>query len=229
MNNSLKSFFSSLKERGIKKTCALSFAIGYDYFYDIKNGVDTVSWVDLDDMKIDSSKKQHAAMYQAALTISLRKIIRKLRIAQDNVIVDLGCGKGKVLLVASEFGYREIRGLELSPVLCDIAASNCAIYKDKTGTETNFVIINSDVRDYTIKEDEKVFFLFNPFDASVLEHVLGNIKESLERQSREIWIIYCHPVQRNAIDKNRDFHKVNEFISWGQEVIVYSNNRAKRD
>ena len=66
--------------------------------------------------------------------------------------------------MASEFGFKETGGIEFSSLLCDIAVKNCTMYKEKTQTNTNFFIVNSDVLDYRINGDEEVFFFANPFD-----------------------------------------------------------------
>ncbi len=218
--------FDSLKNKGIKRTFEVLLSYAIDYFFDIKYGTDTCSWVQLDDLNLDNHQKKRAEMYQLTHALPLRKLFRKLKIPPGNILVDLGCGKGRVLLVASEFFFREARGIEFSSVLCKIATKNCSIYKDKKKTTTDFIISNLDVLEYKLNDDEDVFFMFNPFDAYVLTQVLQNITVSIQRRKRKIWIIYRHAVHRGVLDKNKSFIKLMDFVFLEQKFVVYTNNET---
>src|SRR5208283_1846153 len=212
----MKSFgmrFSILQTGNLRSTTKRILSSFSDYLFDLKYGIDTFSWVELDDLKIDHNKKKRAKMYQPTCTIPLRQLLKELNIPRGKVFVDLGCGKGIVLLVASEFGFKEARGIEISPVLSDIANKNCAIYKEKTKTGTGFIILRSDVIDYGLNDDEDVFYLFNPFDEYVLKQVLNKIAASLQRRNREIMIIYRNAVHESIIEKNGNFTKLMDFSS----------------
>ena len=43
------------------------------------------------------------------------------------------------------------------------------------------------------KNDVDVFFFFNPFGRSVMQKVLENVKESINRKHRTIYVIYVNP------------------------------------
>jgi hypothetical protein len=144
-------------------------------------------------------------------------------IPHDSVLVDFGCGKGRVLFVASEFGIREVRGVEFAHELCEIAMKNSAVYKSKTGVETQHRIIESDAANYTINREENLFFLYNPFDAVILSKALCNIAASLEIQPRKIWIIYHNPKYGHVIEQREDLERLREFSFWGYNFTVYSN------
>lgn len=128
------SILRSLKKRGVKNTFLIVVCHCVDYYFDFKYKTDTFSWVELDNLKIDDNKKKHAEMYQQTYAIPLKELFSKLRFTPDKVFVDFGSGKGRVLLIAAESGFNEVRGIEISPVLCDIAAKNIAIYKKKLET-----------------------------------------------------------------------------------------------
>ena len=121
--------FSTLNNNGLRNTTKRILSSFFDYLFDLKYGIDTFSWVEVDDLKIDNHRKKRAKMYQPTCTLPLRKLLKELNIPPGKVFVDLGCGKGIVLLVASDFGFKEARGIEFSPVLCDIAIKNCSTKK----------------------------------------------------------------------------------------------------
>jgi SAM-dependent methyltransferase len=187
----------------------------------MKYKTDTFSYVGLDALGIDDAKKEHAYEYGPTHAVPLRKLFKALRIQPGKVLVDLGCGKGKVLLIASEFGFKEVRGVEFSPLLCDIASNNCSTYKARTKTNTVFSIHKSDVLDYGIKDDEDVFYLYDPFDAYILKQVLKNILASLQRRKRKIWIIYHDAEFRGMVEEKMNPTTVFDFIFWGKEFVVF--------
>jgi SAM-dependent methyltransferase len=217
---------ASLHERGIIKTFLVTYSYFLDFFFDINYGTDTFSWLEVERLDVDDEKKEHTERYQQTHAIPLRKLLKELKIPPDNVLVDLGCGKGRVLLISSEFGFREVRGIEFSDLLCDIAQKNCSLYKARKRIPVDFDIIKSDVIDYKMKDDEGVFFLFNPFDAYILEQVLQNILASLKRRNRRIWIIYNNPVHRELMENLITPAISKDFTIWGQQFTVFEAGLA---
>ena len=220
-SNRIFLFLDSLRKRGILNTFLVSLSYLFDYLFDIIHGTETHTFVELDALGVDKSHREHAHMYQPTFGAPLRRLLKELRIPSEKVFVDLGCGKGKVLLVASEFGFKEARGVEISPSLCEVARRNCAIYRSKKKTGTVFSILNSDALDYEIRDDEDIFFLFNPFDAYVLEQVVQNISASLQKHRRKIWIIYRNAVHRDVIEKTIDHATVTDHTYWGLDFVVF--------
>ena len=221
MNKIQLLLFKSLKNRGFKNTILIAFSHCIDKYFDIKHKTDTSTWVALNDLKINDSKKKHAERYQQTYAVPLRRLFLKLKFRPGKVFVDFGCGKGRVLLVASKFGFKEVRGIEFSPVLCNVAIENSLIYNEKNQTKTNFIVINSDVIDYKFDDSEEVFFLYHPFDGYVMKQVVQNIYESLQRQKRKIWIIYRNARFGSIVEQGIDVKRVLKFFIWGQDFVVY--------
>lgn len=221
--NKAKILLLSVKKRGLAETFKLMISTVVDYFFDIKYGTDTFSWVEIDDLGIDDFKKSRTSRYAPTPVSSLRKVFRELKIPPGKVLVDLGCGKGRVLLVASEFEFKEVRGIEFSSTLCDIAMNNYFAYKNKRQTKTKLSVIEMDVLDYKLGDDEDVFYIFDSFDADVLRQVLQNIITSVSRRKREIWIIYVNPVHREVLEENKEFKELKKFNLGGHDCVVYTN------
>jgi len=215
---------NSIRHQGLRTTIFKFYVLILDFFFDIKYRTDTCKLSKLDDLTIESDNKERGAIYQATRIIPLKKIFNSIKrmIPPNGVFVDFGCGKGRVLLIASQFGFKKVRGVEFAHELCEIAKNNCAVYKRKTKVRTEFQIIESDVVDYVIKNDENVFFMFNPFDEAVLSEVLNNIATSLTIQPRRILIIYYNPKYGNYIEQQDNFVKSGELLFWGYNFAVYS-------
>jgi Acetyltransferase (GNAT) domain len=216
---------TSLRHQGLGTSIVKLFVLITDHLFDIRYGIDTCTWFQLDELTIDSDNKERGGNYQPTRVIPLRKLLNVIRpmIPHDSVLVDLGCGKGRVLFVASEFGFREVRGVEFAHELCEIAMKNSAVYRAKTGVETECRIIEFDVTNYTVNKEENVFFIYNSFDATILHKVLCNIVASLQGYHRKILIIYHNPKWAYVIEQCDTFTRLREFNFWGYEFTVYSN------
>ncbi len=217
----------SLKTRGLKKTFAASLTLR-EYYFDFLYGTDTMTWVDRDEMGIDDAARQHAVLYQPSTSIPVRKILTSLNIPPGSVFVDLGCGKGLILFIASTLGFREVRGIEISPLLCAIARKNCELFRRKKKPAAEITVIESNVLDYAMRDDEDVFYMFNPFDAHVLERMMRNIDASIARRNRRVVIIYNNAKYRECIVNVLRPTETKVFMIGVQEFVVYTIERDEK-
>lgn len=222
----LGAFFATLRGRGLRNTLMILLSYIVDYSFDVRYGTDTRSWASLDGLGIDSSNVQHGEMYQPTLALPLARLFQALQLPSGTVFVDLGCGKARVLLVASKAGLQTARGVEFSPELCRIARRNCLVFAQKTHVATTFEIIEGDVVNYVIRPDETVFFLYNPFDDQILIRVLANIRASQRARPRPVWIIYRNAVHSAIIDNTPGFVKLQTYLFWGLDFVVYQSHDA---
>ncbi len=199
----IRAFVASVRKNGLANTLQYARTLAYDYFFDLRHGLDTFSWVARDALDATPADNDTAS-YQPTPVRPLRSLLQQLSLPRESVLVDFGCGKGRVLLVASEFAFREVRGLEYSPALCRVADRNCRRYFAQHSPDTHFQVLQSDAKNYPVREDETVFFLFNPFGAEILERVIENIQKSLADNPRRAWIVYLNPLHRDVINQVSD-------------------------
>ncbi|WP_417370883.1 hypothetical protein [Gelidibacter japonicus] len=217
----LKRVVNKLQNEGLKKTLTGVTTYMYDRYFDAKYQIDTYNWVSKEDLIVEGAVAEHASLYQATRVLPLRKLFKILNLDKNTVLMDIGSGKGRVLLVASEFNFKEVRGIEFSSNLCKIAIKNIENYKSKVVTETTFDIINIDASQYEFRDDESVIFMFNPFGDYILNKVLKNIEMSLKRNERKLLIIYAYPVNRSLIEKNIPIKKIDNYKFWDMVFAVY--------
>lgn len=112
----------------------------------------------------------------------LRRIFRSLPPAVlDGTFLDYGCGMGRAVITACRKGFRRAIGVESSERLCGIVRRNCL------GLPVE--IVQCDAALFTVPTEVSVFFFFNPFQGSILSHVLGRIEDSLVERDRPIVIV----------------------------------------
>ena len=138
--------------------------------------------------------------YAGAQPGIIRKALTVIPDPQQCHFLDLGCGKGRPLLIATEFGFPAITGVEISPGLARIARRNASIMADAYPDRTRIDIVTADATKYRLPEESLVVFLYNPFDRPLMERFLGNIEASLRRSRRTFYIIYYNPVFAGILD-----------------------------
>ena len=99
--------------------------------------------------------------------------------------VDLGCGKGKALVLAAEAGFRRVIGVELSPPLGDVARANL---RQAAGRDAEVVV--GDATRFELPPEPLVLFLYNPFGPEPLEAVVDRASASVDRHPRRVFVAY---------------------------------------
>jgi SAM-dependent methyltransferase len=107
-------------------------------------------------------------------------------------LLDVGCGKGRLLAIGAAYGFSDIIGIDFSGKLCDVATSVCKGIKTKY-PDISIRIECADARYYCIPDTVGVLFLFNPFDAGVMEEFIRKVSESLSRKNRPLKVLYANP------------------------------------
>jgi 16S rRNA G966 N2-methylase RsmD len=103
----------------------------------------------------------------------------------EDVFVDYGSGKGRIVMLAAELPFRRVIGVEFSSQLHEIASENLARTKRQ-----NVELVLADATQWKLPKEATVLFFFNPFDGEVLARVCANIRESLAEAPRKLTIIY---------------------------------------
>jgi SAM-dependent methyltransferase len=131
--------------------------------------------------------------------------------------IDLGSGKGRALLMASRYPFRQIIGVELLEELNAIAVRNIAAYK---GERQKCSLIEShagDARRFEFPADPTVLYLFNPFPRHVWRDVLASLRRSQEITPRQVYVIYHNPVHQDILAGEGWLHEIRKT----HQFIVY--------
>lgn len=113
--------------------------------------------------------------------------------------IDLGSGKGRVLLMASEYPFRRIIGIELLPSLNRIALENIALYKSETQKCSALESVCADATSFPLPDGPIVLYLFNPFPAATLKRALANVKTHLHASPHVVYLLYHNPVLEHIL------------------------------
>lgn len=210
----------SLGRRGLRRTLQSVASAIEDRWFEFSSGADTAGWVSLATLTIASRNKDQGERYRPTRARPFRKLMAAMAFPADSVFVDLGAGKGRALLLALRAGFRRVVGVEFSPQLCDEARRNARAFCRRAGIDAAVEVVEGDVADYRVRDDENVFYLFNPFKAGVIEALLAGIDASLARAPRKVWIIYNNPIHAEAVEA-RGYHRLMEYAYGGTTFRVF--------
>lgn len=170
--------------------------------YDWRHAVQTCGDVALSDLRVVGGSVEHGAPYAPSHPTFLDKILRQLPIEYSRYqFVDLGSGKGRVLLVASEFPFRRITGVEFASELHDIAVQNVKNYRSSSQLCRDIQCVNGDAMQYVFPDEPTVLFMFNPFRPAVLVPILRRLQASLEQNPRDVLLLYAAPFYGDLVEQ----------------------------
>lgn len=104
----------------------------------------------------------------------LGRVVRRLVPTPDDVVFDIGCGRGRVVAVFARYPVRRVVGVELDPELARAAADNARRVR---GRRAPVEIRCCDARG-ACYDDGTIFVMCNPFGRETLGHVLGRMQRS---------------------------------------------------
>jgi hypothetical protein len=124
-------------------------------------------------------------LYEATPAWLIREILASIPLRPNMfAFVDMGSGKGRALLVASESPFAKIVGVELSHELHQIAEENIKRYRPSSQLCTAFFLHCMNAIEYTFGPEPLVLFLFNPFGMESVRSILASL---------EAFVVYVNP------------------------------------
>ena len=139
-------------------------------------------------------------IYIASQPSIIRQALATIPNPQHCHFLDLGCGKGRALLVATEFRFAAIIGVDLSPTLSRTARRNADVFSRVHPDRTPIAVVTCDALAYELPAEKLVIFLYNPFHRPLIVQLLHRIESSLQAIRRELYIVYYNPVWADVFD-----------------------------
>jgi SAM-dependent methyltransferase len=171
-----------------------------DREFDARFGVETRGIIELERLRIASRNAAHGVQYEQTKPAAFDTLMKPLQIRyEDFVFVDFGSGKGRALLLASEYPFRKIIGVEFAPELHEAAQANLARYHSATQQCRAIELYCQDATEFVLPAEPAVLYFYNPFDATVMRKVLANIRASLAVHPRPVFLLYCNHLHRDLI------------------------------
>jgi SAM-dependent methyltransferase len=154
------------------------------------------------DISINTSQPEHDHPdrwhYATSPWYALPRALRYVGVSDRDTFVDFGCGKGIVVHQAAKRPFRRVIGVEISPVLAEVARTNLAARAHQHKCR-NVEIVVADVAEYSVPDDLTIGYFFHPFMNETFDALLRGIIDSIDRRPRRVRLIYVCPVQSPRI------------------------------
>jgi SAM-dependent methyltransferase len=195
----------SLASRGLSRTVldvagllikAVGNKTGYhaehDRAFDRRFGTDTAGKVESRELGYaDKERQEQAIRYLPSPAGVTRWMLDNIGIDHSQYsFVDLGCGKGRVVLAAAQYPFQSVLGVDLSMALTEVASRNVSIFPASSRKCGDVRILTVDATKVDYPDTNLLLHLYHPFDANLTAAVLRNLEALLAAKPRQVRIAY---------------------------------------
>ena len=117
----------------------------------------------------------------------LERLVSSGLIRKDDVVLDYGCGKGRVGFFLSYRAKVKSIGIEYDERIYESAMENRKTAK----AQANFVLTRAE--EYEVPSEVSRCYFFNPFSVEILHKVMAGIIESWYAHPREVFLFFYYP------------------------------------
>lgn len=162
--------------------------------FDEQYRVETAGEISLFQLDIASRHESTGVHYQPSPHEVCEQLLASLPIRyEDFTFVDLGAGKGRVLLLGSRFPFKRLIGVEFARELVETARQNIERFHSRAE------MVHADAADYRFPSDNLVVYLYNPFGPDVLRPVIRSLREVSRRY--EVYVLYLNPKNASYLEE----------------------------
>jgi SAM-dependent methyltransferase len=181
--------------------------VEYDWDYRVDTTSATVGWR-------DRLLGMFHSPYQPTEPALFREMLSSLMLASPKIdfreftFIDIGSGKGRALLMAADYPFRCILGIELMPKLHRVAKQNIGKYKSDSQQCFAIDCLLGDACAFVFPPEPAVLYLFNPLPESGLVGMVSNLEQSLREHPRPVFVLYHNPLLEPVLTRNAAFMRI---------------------
>ena len=137
----------------------------------------------------ETNADQYHHPYEPTPYCVLERLADSGLIGNGDVVLDYGCGKGRVDFFLSYSTKAKTIGIEYDERICRSAVENQKMAVPKATAE--FVLTRAET--YEVPEEVNRCYFFNPFSVEILRKVMARILESYYENPREMFLFFYYP------------------------------------
>jgi len=192
--------------------------------FDQIHGVETSGLIAAGNLTTGHPNDAHVTAYYGVAPSILRTLISLWRATNPPhpisryTFVDIGAGKGRAMLIASELPFHQVIGIELNPTLADTAQLNLEHWREahaSDATATPIVpirLLEQDALTFDFPRTPTLTFLFHPFQAPVLKLLLRRIEAQFAKRpgapTPAFDLLYVNSECRTVLDRHPAFTRL---------------------
>ena len=182
--------------------------------FDIANGVETSGLIPGRFLKAAHAHDRHSTAYFGVAPSVFHGLLKRWHrtkpcaAIEDFTFLDIGAGMGRAMLLASEYPFREVDGVELNPILAGMACRNIERWQKAGRAVAPMRMTVGDAVELEMSKGPHLVFLFNPFGPMVMKRLLSRLVRLFVRRPGELDILYVNNEQDRVIEKQAGFARV---------------------
>ena len=195
-------------------------SVGAVHPFDATHGVETGGLIPASELATGHSSDAHVTAYYGVAPSILRRLVElwletePAHPIEEWTFVDIGAGKGRAMLVASEFPFKQVAGVELNPAMAGVAQRNVDHWiesrkRDPTARRHAPIrLLAQDALEFQFPKSPCVAFLFHPFEAPLLKKLLRRMEEQFTGRPGELDVLYVNAECAAVFKANPAFRQV---------------------
>jgi SAM-dependent methyltransferase len=201
--------------------------------FDAMHGVETSGLIPAGELITGHSSDKHVTAYYGVAPSILRNLVELWRETSPAhpmsryIFVDIGAGKGRAILAASELGFRQAIGIELNPEMADIAQRNIDHWTTTHAADPTALrhapirLLEQDALEFEFPHSPCLAFLFHPFEAPLMRKLLTRMESQFASRPGDLDILYVNAECASTFDRNAAFRKL-----WFGKVAMSPEDHA---
>jgi SAM-dependent methyltransferase len=178
--------------------------------FDRRRGIDTSRPVDLADFGLAEDGR---IPYVPSAWRSLPSALRRVPLRADDVFLDLGSGKGRIVIQAAGRAFKRVIGVELSPELNAIAKGNLEASRASLRCQ-DVELIEADIAGFRVPDDVTVVYAYNPVRGELFEAAMRALIASYDRNPRPLHLLYRYPREHDRLEASGRFQLLTILTTW---------------
>jgi len=178
--------------------------------FDAKHGIDTGGFISAKHLVTGHPHDVYVTGFSAIAPSVFRDLCRRWVATLPDIagrieafsFVDVGAGKGRAVLLASELPFRKVIGVELSSELAQSAYQNIERWKTLRRAVTSIRVVHQDITEFRWPRTPLLVYLFNPFELPLIEELVADLQTAALSGSGPIDVAYVNPVYSDAFRRH---------------------------
>lgn len=176
--------------------------------FDLEHGTDTDGFISGVDLASGHPNDRFIEGYAAVPPSRFHSILARWQASgpphmlAQYTFVDLGCGKGRAVLLAAQAGFRAVVGVELNPSLAATAQANANLWNAAGKARCPIRVEPGDAAEFVWPAGPCVVFLFNPFSGVVMQRVLDRTALAFHDRPSDLEVLYYKAEEPAAFTKS---------------------------
>jgi SAM-dependent methyltransferase len=193
------------------------------HWFDWRHQVNTCGEEDPRKLTVVGENASHAIPYIPTTPRSGRYMLRDLPVTDvsNYTFIDIGSGKGRMLLLAAELPFRRIIGVEFASDLDVLARRNVKTYRNSKQVCFQIEPVHMDATEYEFPDEPLFIYLFYPFKVNVMKPVMQNLNRSLAEHPRDVILLYRNPVLSNVVEAASNLRLCAKRSDFGSLYTIY--------